>query len=310
MKKESKILILGGNGLLGKRLNKYLIDNGYTNILSPNSNELDCISQDSVNSYFKNTKPEYIFLAAAKVSGISDQIKYPADHGYINCMIILNVFNAGVIYGCKKVLLVGSAAMYPKDAPQPIKEDCLLTGKLDDALEMYGLSKLFGCRLAKAYRVQYPDTKIISCTPCNIYGPECNLSSGRSHVIASLIDKFYKAKKNGVESVTMWGSGNARREFIHVDDISDACHFLMKFYDGVDTINIGVGKDYSIKDISDIVKDLVDYKGNVVWDSSMPEGVMKRILDSTNINKLGWHHSISITQGIKSTYDWYKKHAI
>jgi GDP-L-fucose synthase len=305
MNKNAKILLLGSNGLLGSAIFNQLNHLGYTNILSPKREELNLVSQDQVNKYFAVNLPEYVYVIAAKVSGISEQLKYPADHGYINGMIILNSFQCAATYGVKKVLFIGSAAMYPKNAPQPIKEEEIYNGKLDLDLEMYGLTKLLGSRLCVAYSKQYT-TKFISCSPCNLYGPNFNIESKSKHVVASIIEKIYAAKITNAPSVTMWGTGKAKREFIYSDDLADACHFLMCNYESPENINIGVSNDYTISEIVDIVCNVVEYKGNIVWDVSKPEGIQRRILDSKGINSLGWKNKININNGIQKTYDWFK----
>jgi GDP-L-fucose synthase len=309
METNDIICVLGSNGTLGKSLIQHIQDAGYHNILSPPRSELDLTSYDSVRKYIERNKPKYVILSAAKVSGISDQMLYPADHAFINGSIILNVFEACAKNMVEKTLFISSATIYPRDCPNPIKEESIYTGMLDTDVEMYGLTKLLGTRMCHYYSKQYK-TKFVCCVPSNIYGPYCNLYGSRKHVIASLIEKIHNAKIHNHPSITVWGDGNARREFIYSGDLAECCLFILNSVDSSNHINVGTGEDFSIKQLVEVIKRVVDYECDVIWDTSKPSGNGRRLLDSSKINNMGWNPKHNLENGVKKTYEWYMKEII
>lgn len=274
--------------------------------------ELDLTNQQAVNSFFAEEKPEYVFLAAAKVGGILANSTYPAEFIYENLMIEANIIHAAYKYGVKKLLFLGSSCIYPKFAPQPLKEEYLLTGELEETNEAYAIAKIAGIRLCKHYNQQY-GTNFISVMPTNLYGPNDNFDLKSSHVMPALIRKFHEAKINKEPEVIVWGTGNPRREFLHVDDMADACVYLMENFDAEDIgefVNIGVGKDINIKELAELIKVIVGFEGKIKYDMSKPDGTPQKLLDIGKLNALGWKSEISFKEGIESTYEWYKEQLI
>lgn len=306
---NSKIYIAGHRGMVGSAIKRNLESKGYTNLIYCSHKDLDLSNQQAVNEFFKSEKPDYVFLAAAKVGGILANSKYPAEFIYENLMIEANVIHAAYLYGVKKLLFLGSSCIYPKLAPQPLKEEYLLTGELEITNEAYAVAKIAGIRLCKHYNEQY-GTNFISVMPTNLYGPNDNFDLATSHVMPALIRKFYEAKTNDEPEVTIWGTGTPLREFMHVDDMADACVYLMEKYDYDEIgefINIGVGKDLSIRELAEMIKDITEYKGNIIYDTSKPDGTPRKLLDITKLHNLGWRDKIPLREGIKNVFDEYRK---
>ncbi len=310
MKKDAKIYVAGHRGMVGSAIVRKLKSEGFNNILTRRSSELDLRNQADVNRFFEEEKPDYVVLAAAKVGGIHANNKYRAEFIYDNIMIQNNVIHASHVNDVKKLLLLGSSCIYPKMADQPIKEEYLLSGKLEPTNQPYALAKITGIEMCNAYRIQYGHN-FISAMPTNLYGPNDNYDLNNSHVLPALIRKFHEAKKNGVKEVVMWGTGSPKREFLHVDDLAEACYYLMQNYDGDTALNVGTGEDISIADLAHLIKDIVGYEGEIVNDLSKPDGTPRKLLDVSGINALGWKARISLEDGIRSVYqglqdaDWY-----
>ena len=279
---------------------------GYKNIIYRTSKELDLTNQQDVNKFFDDEKPEYVFLAAAKVGGIHANNTYPADFIYENLMIQSNVIKASHDSKVKKLLFLGSTCIYPKMANQPIKEEYLLTGSLEKTNEAYAIAKIAGLEMCKFFKRQYGDN-FISCMPTNLYGPNDNFDLKNSHVLPALIRKMHEAKLNKNDTVEIWGTGKPLREFLYVDDMADACVFLMENYDGEEHINIGTGEEISIKDLAQLIKKIVDFDGELVFDNSMPDGTPKKLTDVSKLHNLGWKHKVKLNKGIELSYEWYKK---
>jgi len=307
MNTTSKIYIAGHRGMVGSALRRKLESKGYSNLVFRTRSELDLTNQQAVNEFFKTERPEYVFLAAAKVGGILANSTYPAEFIYENIMIEVNVIHAAYTYGVKKLLFLGSSCIYPKLAPQPLKEEYLLTGELEVTNEAYAVAKIAGIRLCTHYNYQY-GTNFISVMPTNLYGPNDNYDLETSHAMAALIHKFHEAKINNAPQVVVWGTGKPRREFLYVDDMADACLYLMEKYDASDIgefVNIGVGKDITIRELAGFIKDIVGYKGEIVYDTSKQDGTPQKLLDVTKLHNFGWKASISLREGIKKTYKEY-----
>ena len=304
---SAKIYVAGHRGLVGSAIVRRLQKEGYSNIIGKTSKELDLRRQSDVELFFEKERPEYVFLAAARVGGINANNTYRADFIYENLEIQNNVIFSAYKYGVKKLVFLGSVCIYPKHAPIPVKEEYLLTGPLEPTNEPYALAKIAGIKLCEAMHDQY-GFNAISCMPANLYGPFDNFDLQNSHVIPALIRKFHEAKESGAKSVVLWGTGNAKREFLHADDAADAIVYLMKNYNERDLINIGTGEDISIKDLALLIKEIVSYNGTIEWDSSKPDGTPRRPLDVTRIHSIGWHHSIGFREGITRTYEWFKEH--
>jgi GDP-L-fucose synthase len=307
MLKNSKIYIAGHRGMVGSAIKRNLESRGYTNLLFRTHSELDLTDQRQVNEFFESEKPEYVFLAAAKVGGILANSTYPAQFIYDNLMIEANVINAAYKHGAKKLLFLGSSCIYPKFAPQPMKEDYLLTGELEGTNEAYAIAKIAGIRLCKHYNQQYR-TNFMSVMPTNLYGQNDNFDLETSHVMPALIRKFHEAKINANPEVTIWGTGSPKREFLHVDDMADACVYLMENYAYSDTcefVNIGTGKDLSIKELAEMIKEIVGYRGKIVYDHTKPDGTPRKLLDVSRLHELGWREKIPLREGIEQTYKWY-----
>jgi GDP-L-fucose synthase len=312
MEKNSKVYVAGHRGLVGSAIMRKLELKNYKNIICRTHKELDLTDQQAVNELFVSEKPEYVFLAAAKVGGIFANDTYPAEFIYDNLMIETNVINAAYKYGVKKLLFLGSSCIYPKFASQPMKEEYLLTGELEPTNEAYAIAKIAGIRLCKHYNQQY-GTNFISVMPTNLYGPNDNFDLQTSHVMPALIRKFHEAKINNESKVVIWGTGKPLREFLHVDDMADACVYLMDNFNAEDMgefVNIGVGKDVSIAELSETIRDIVGFEGEVLYDTSKPDGTPRKLLDVSLLNSLGWKHSIDLKEGIKNTFEWYVKHDI
>jgi len=304
MNKSDKIYVAGHRGLVGSAIIRNLEKNGYNNLLLRTSKELDLTSQQDVNSFFETEKPDCVFLAAAKVGGIHANDTYPADFIRVNLQIQTNVIDAAYRNNTKKLLFLGSSCIYPKLAPQPMKEEYLLTGELEPTNEWYAIAKIAGIKMCQAYKKQY-GFNAISLMPTNLYGPGDNFNLENSHVMPALIRKFHDAKEQGKESVEVWGTGTPKREFLHVDDMADATVFLMHNYDGEQFVNVGVGEDVSIRELAGIVKRTVGFEGELKFDASKPDGTPRKLLDVTKLNQVGWHAKINLEDGVKTTYQWF-----
>jgi len=307
MNLQSKIFVAGHRGLVGSAIHNNLQSKGYNNILTRTHGELDLTSQQAVNNFFETERPEYVFLAAAKVGGILANSTYPADFIYQNIMIEANVIHAAYKYGVKKLLFLGSSCIYPKFAPQPMKEEYLLTGELEETNEAYAIAKIAGIRLCKHYNQQY-GTNFMSVMPTNLYGQNDNFNLQTSHVMPALIRKFHEAKINNEPHVVVWGTGTPRREFMHVDDMADACVYLMENCNAEDIgefVNIGVGEDLTIRELAILIADIVGYRGQTVYDTTKPDGTPQKLLDVSRLHELGWNARISLRDGIRQSYQWY-----
>lgn len=304
MNKDSKIFLAGHNGLVGNAIYRYLINNNYTNVIVKSRSELDLTNQQQVNTFFENERPEYVLLSAAKVGGIHANSTFPVEFGYINGMIELNVLNAAHTIGVKKLLFLGSNCIYPKECQQPIKEDYLLSCKLEKTNELYALAKILGVKMCEAYCKQY-NCNFISAMPCNLYGINDNFHFENSHLIPALIRKIHEAKVNGIKTLNIWGTGKARREVLFSDDLAEACVFLMDNYNDTTPINIGTGFDYSITELYEIVSKVIGYNGTFVFDTSKPDGTIKKLLDVSKLRSLGWTRKYSFEEGVRLTYEWY-----
>ena len=302
MKCDSKIYIAGHRGMVGSAIVRALENHGFKNLIYRTSKELDLTDQLQVQAFFENEKPEYVFLAAAKVGGIVANNTYRADFIYQNLMIQNNAIHAAYENGVTKLMFLGSSCIYPKNAPQPLKEEYLLTGLLEPTNEPYAIAKIAGIKMCEAYRDQY-GCNFISVMPTNLYGPNDNYDLNNSHVLPALLRKIIEAKNNGEQSVTIWGTGTPLREFLHVDDLADACLFLMKNYNEKEFLNVGVGHDISIIDLAKMVKEIVGFEGEIILDKSKPDGTPRKLMDVSCLSELGWEASISLEQGIKSVYD-------
>ena len=302
MDKKDKIYIAGHRGMVGSAIYRRLKKEGFENFVFRTSDELDLRDQQAVTVFFAKEKPAYIFLAAAKVGGILANNTYRAEFLYDNLMIQSNVIENSYRQGAKKLLFLGSSCIYPKLAPQPLKEEYLLTGLLEHTNEPYAIAKIAGIKMCDAYRSQY-GCNFISVMPTNLYGPNDNYDLKNSHVLPALLRKFHDAKVNDDPEVTVWGSGTPRREFLHADDMADACVFLMENYNDEGLINIGVGEDLSIKELAELIKEITGYKGNIVFDSSKPDGTPRKLMDVSKISSHGWRASIDLRNGIRSVYN-------
>ncbi len=308
MNKDSKIYIAGHRGMVGSAITRHLSNEGFSNLLLRTSKELDLRNQADVFSFFANEKPDYVFLAAAKVGGIVANNTYRADFIYENLAIQNNIIHAAYLQGVKKLMFLGSSCIYPKMAPQPLKEDYLLTGLLEPTNEPYAIAKIAGIKMCEAYRTQY-GCDFISVMPTNLYGPNDNYDLQNSHVLPAMIRKFHEAKINQDKAVYLWGSGSPMREFLHADDLANACIFLMHNYSEAGFVNIGTGTDVSIKTLAEMVKKIVGFEGELVWDSSKPDGTPRKLMDVSRLHGLGWQHQIELEQGIALAYqDFLENH--
>ena len=307
MAPTSRIYIAGHRGMVGSAIHQKLEAKGYTNLITRTHSKLDLTNQQAVNNLFEAERPEYVFLAAAKVGGILANSTYPAEFIYENIMIEANVIHAAYTYGVKKLLFLGSSCIFPRLAPQPLKEEYLLTGELEVTNEAYAVAKIAGIRMCKHYNRQY-GTNFISVMPTNLYGPGDNYDLETSHVMAALIRKFHEAKVDRAPQVVVWGTGAPRREFMHVDDMADACVYLMENCDVANIgefVNIGVGEDLMIWELAELIRDIVGYEGEIVYDTSKPDGTPQKLLDVSRLHGLGWDAKISLRDGIKQAYEWY-----
>lgn len=305
MKKTSKIYVAGGqSGLVGSAIVRILRKKGYKNIILRTRAQLDLLNQKQVENFFKREKPEYVFLAAAKVGGILANKTNKADFIYQNLQIQSNIIYNSWKYKVKKLLFLGSSCIYPRLAPQPIKEEYLLTGPLEETNNAYATAKIAGIMLCRSFNKQY-GTNFISVMPTNLYGPNDNFDLQNSHVLPALIRKFHEAKLKNEKKVEVWGTGKVYREFLYVDDLADACFFLMQKYNESEIINIGTGKDLSIRKLTQLVKKTIGFKGAVSWDTSKPDGTPRKLLNVNKLRKFGWKPHISLEEGIKSTYQWF-----
>ena len=307
MNKQSKIYIAGASGMVGSSIVRILKKRGYKKLLIPNSNQLDLIDQSKVDKWFKNNRPEYVFLCAGKVGGMFSNMKYPADYSVKNTLIIANVINMSFKYDIKKLLFMGSSCLYPiQNGNKKIKPEMLLSRPMENSNIHYSISKINGYFMCLGYNKQY-GTNYITPMPCNIYGPGDNFSENHSHVIPALIRKFHFAKLNKTKNLIIAGSGNVKREFLYVDDLAEASIFLMHRYNNSKLINVGSGKDISIKNLSYLIKKIIGYEGNIIFDRKKPEGVKKKLLDVSVINKMGWRQKTDIISGLTKAYKYYKK---
>lgn len=302
--KDIKIYIAGHRGMAGSAIHRKLIEKGYKNFVFRTSSELNLTIQADVERFFKEEKPEIVILAAAKVGGIMANIESPAVFLYDNMMIQNNVINSAYMNGVKKLVFLGSSCIYPRECPQPMKEEFLLDGKVEPTNEGYAIAKIAGMKLCEMYNRQY-DTDYISIMPCNLYGIGDSFDPVKSHVVAATIRKFHEAKVNNAPTVTIWGTGNARRELLFADDMADACVYLMESYSGNDFFNVGCGKDVSITELSLIVKDIVGYEGKLVYDKTKPDGMPQKLMDCSKLKQDGWEYQTELEDGIRRTYQWY-----
>lgn len=310
LEKESKIYVAGHRGMVGSAIVRKLTSLGYTNLLTRTSAELDLRNQQQVADFFDFEKPEYVFLAAAKVGGIVANNTYRADFLYENLAIQNNIIHASFVNKVKKLMFLGSSCIYPKLAPQPLKESYLLSGYLEPTNEPYAIAKIAGIKMCEAYRAQY-GCNFISVMPTNLYGTNDNYDLVNSHVLPAMIRKFHEAKEIGASDMTLWGSGSPMREFLHADDLAEACLFLMEQYNESELVNIGTGEDVTIKNLAALVKQIVGFQGEIVWDSTKPDGTPRKLMDVSKLHGLGWHHKIALEDGIKLAYqDFLKLNAV
>ena len=308
MLKSAKIYVAGSNGMVGSAIVRTLEAKGYSNIVVKSSKELDLKNQQAVHDFFNQEQPEYVFLAAAKVGGIHANNTYPATFIYDNIMIQSNVIQAAYDFNVKKLLFLGSSCIYPKFAPQPIKEEYLLTGSLEPTNEAYAIAKIAGLKMCQFYKQQY-GCNFISAMPTNLFGVNDNFNLENSHVLPALLRKFIEAKQNNKQEVTIWGSGTPKREFLFVDDLAEACLFLMENYNGNETVNIGTGEDVSIKELAETIMKIVGFEGNLIFDASKPDGAPRKLLNVSKINTLGWKHQTNLEEGIQKTLNWIQKNS-
>ena len=302
---NSKIYVAGHRGLVGSAIVRRLQSEGYNNLILKTSAELDLTNQEATENFFRTEKPEYVFLAAAKVGGIHANNTYRAEFIYDNLQIQNNIVHFSHVHGVKKLLFLGSSCIYPKFAPQPMKEEHLLTGELEYTKEPYAIAKIAGIKMCQAYRSKFGST-FISVMPTNLYGINDNFDLNNSHVLPALIRKFYEATENGDSSVTVWGSGSPKREFLFVEDLADACVYLMNNYNDSEIVNIGTGEDVTIKELALLIKEITGFNGELVFDSSKPDGTPRKLLDVSKLSSLGWKYKVSLPEGLKKTLDWYK----
>jgi len=306
MNKDSKIYLAGHAGMAGSAIYRKLKDEGYTNIVTRTHKELDLTNQQQTQEFFQKERPEYVILAAAKVGGIKAHLTYPADFAYINTMIESNVIKASYDYGVKKLLFLGSSCIYPKLCPQPIKEEYLLTGPLEPTNEAYAIAKIAGLKICQYFNSQY-GTNFISVTLSNLYGPNDNFDLETSSVLPALLRKFHEAKTNKQPYVEVWGTGNQRREFLHVDDLADAVLHLMNNYKENEPMNVGTGEDLTIKELAQLIKEVVGYEGEIRFDTTKPDGIPRRLLDVTRLHNTGWRYKIELKEGLELTYQWFRE---
>ncbi|MDE6529643.1 MAG: GDP-L-fucose synthase [Lachnospiraceae bacterium] len=306
IQKSDKIYVAGHRGLVGSAIVRSLDRQGYHNVIGRTHSELDLLDQAAVRAFFEQEKPDVVVLAAAKVGGINANNTAPADFAYDNMQIQCNVIKCSHDYQVKKLLFLGSTCIYPKLAPQPIPENALLTGPLEETNEAYAIAKIAGLEMCKFFKRQYGDN-FISCMPTNLYGPYDNYDLQGSHVLPAMIRKFHEAKVNGVDHVELWGTGAPLREFLYVDDMADACVYLLEHYDGEQHVNIGTGKEISIKELAGLVQHVVGYEGRIVWNSEMPDGTPRKLTDVTKLHEMGFMHKVELKEGVKLAYDWFRE---
>jgi GDP-L-fucose synthase len=304
MRSDSRIYVAGHNGLVGAALCRQLTTEGYTNLIVRDRIDLDLCNQAAVEAFFKETKPEYVFLAAAVVGGIHANDSKPVEFLRDNLLIQTNIIDAAYKNGVKKLAFLGSTCIYPRDCPQPIKEEYLLTGPLEETNQWYAIAKIAGIKLCQAYRKQY-GFNAISLMPTNLYGPGDNFDLMNSHVLPALIRRFHEGKINNADAVEVWGSGKPFREFLYIEDMAEACCFLMQHYDDESIVNIGMGEDISIKALAELIKDIVGFQGEINFNATKPDGTPKKVTDVTKLNSLGWQSKTSLHRGIEMTYAWY-----
>lgn len=306
MDKQDKIYVAGHRGLVGSAIVRNLKKKGYNNVIGRTHAELDLLEQQQVRDFFEKERPDYVVLAAARVGGINANNTRPADFAYENMQMQCNVIKAAHDYKVKKLLFLGSTCIYPRLAEQPIREEALLTGSLEPTNEAYAIAKIAGLSMCRYFKTQYGDN-FISCMPTNLYGPNDNFDLESSHVMPAMIRKFHDAKKSGAPGVELWGTGKPLREFLYVDDMADACVFLLEHYDGETHVNIGTGQEISIKELAEAVRHVVGYEGETVWNSDMPDGTPRKLTDVSRLHSLGWHHQVELEEGIRLAYQWYQE---
>lgn len=309
MNRQDKIFVAGHRGMVGSAICRKLQQEGYSQIITRTSKELDLTDQKAVNVFFEKEKPQFVFLAAAKVGGIHANNTYRADFLYRNLMIESNVIHASQEHKVEKLLFLGSSCIYPKLAPQPLKEESLLTGTLEYTNEPYAIAKIAGIKMCEAYRDQY-GCNFISAMPTNLYGPNDNYDLQNSHVLPALIRKFHEAKINQSPSVEVWGTGSPLREFLHVDDLAEACYFLMQHYNDKQFVNVGCGEDLSIKSLAEMIQSIVGYQGDLIWNTDKPDGTPRKLMDVSKIKGMGWSPKINLEQGIANVYREYQQRSI
>jgi len=309
MDKNSKIYIAGHAGLVGSAITRNLQKSGYVNLIFRDLEDLDLTDQKATTDFFASEKPEYIFLAAAKVGGIKANNDFPADFIYQNLQIQNNIIHNAYLNGAKKMLFLGSSCIYPRDCPQPIKEEYLMTGPLEKTNDAYATAKIAGIKMCQSYNKQY-GTKFIPVMPTNLYGPNDNFDLESSHVLPALLRKFHEAKITNEKEVLMWGTGKPRREFLHVDDLADACIYLLNNYEDSEIVNIGTGEDIEIIELANLIKKAVGFQGEIKNDLTKPDGTPRKLLAVSKLHSLGWKHKIPLEEGIKTTYDWFLKNRV
>lgn len=307
MQLDSRIFVAGHRGLVGSAIVRLLTREGYRNLITASRDQLDLRDQAAVNYWFRANRPEYVFLVAGTVGGILANSTRPAEFIYDNLMIHATTVHASHLFGVRKLLYLGSSCIYPRLAPQPMREEHLLGGPLEPSNEAYAVAKIAGITLCRAYRDQY-GADFISAMPTNLYGPGDNFSLESSHVIPALIRKFHDARESGREDVTIWGTGAPRREFLHVDDLADACLFLMRQYDGREHINVGTAQDVTIAELAGLIREIVHPRAHIVFDASKPDGTPRKLLDVSRLHALGWTHRTSLKKGLAETYEWFRSH--
>ncbi len=307
IKRGNSIFVAGHRGLVGSAIVRKLTKKGYENLLTRNRDKLDLTDQSAVKAFFDTEKPDVVVLAAAKVGGIGANSALPAEFIHSNLAIEVNVIHQAWLHGVKKLLFLGSSCIYPRLAPQPISEEYLLSGPLEPTNEAYAIAKIAGLKMCEYYSKQY-GVSYISVMPTNLYGPNDNFDPETSHVLPAMIRKFDDARRKGESGVTLWGTGKPRREFLHVDDLADACLFILENYSGSQILNIGWGEDIAISELAEMIKEIVEFDGEIEWDVSRPDGTPRKLLDVSRIKSLGWVPSIDLKRGLESTYNWYREH--
>lgn len=307
METNARVFIAGGRGLVGSAVVRHLRSEGFTNLLTPTRAELDLTDQTAINAFFERERPEYVFLVAGKVGGILANSSHPADFIRDNILIQALVIDAAHRFGVRKLLDLGSSCIYPKQAPQPMTEDCLLTSALEPTNEWYAVAKITGLKMCQAFHRQY-GFNAISLMPTNLYGPGDNFDLESSHVLPAMLRKFHDAKATGASEVVLWGTGAPKREFLFVEDLADACLFVMRNYDGEQFLNVGTGQDLSIRELADRVAEVTGYRGGIAWDSSKPDGTARKLLDVSRLHALGWKAKTSLSDGLRISYEWFLAH--